>query len=638
MAKPKTIKQIVNDAKSAAQLNIDFEREYGRPPKVDESNELSSFWLKKTKNSSSAATGEASDDSSGGANLMGGIGGFAKKTFSIVDETTKFIGEKMNDIYKSQLGKDDPNSSAEQIAKLLEENGANVINLVKSGTGVVYKAALDQLKQESILLSEVNSKTGISGELSEALRQDMVDASVEAKRYGFELSDVGELFTGLVESSGKFGLINSTTMKDTAPLAAVLGKSMGEMAGIMGEYENIGVGVDQTTKNLSEAATKTISLGMSARKVSETMTASMGKLNEYGFKNGIKGLEDMSRKALEFRMNMDSVFSIADKVFDATSAIDFTANMQVLGGAIGDFNDPLKLMYMATNNVEGLQDALIGAAGSLATYNQEQGRFEVTSVNLRKSKEMADQMGISMGELNKIAIASAERSSAAASLMASGLNMPEKDREFLTNISRMENGEMKIVVPKSLQDQLGMEPIKLDELTQTQKDALIKNQEAFKNMSIRDLADSQLTETQLISRNVDVIATYAKVRGAAFLKGGSSELLSRYAKELNQKLTEKVNVTNPDSAGAKKEGQAAAGKLKEIVNSPEKQKEIIDGLKEKKNEAVQNSTELINKVIDGFKTSFNDSMGSKYDKTRTINLQYNVNDTDPREFTQVKMA
>jgi hypothetical protein len=377
---------------------------------------------------------------------------------------------------------------------------------------------------------------------------------------------------------------------------------------------------------------------MSARKVTETMAASMGKLNEYGFKNGVKGLEDMSRKALEFRMNMDSVFSIADKVFDATSAIDFTANMQVLGGAIGDFNDPLKLMYMATNNVEGLQDALIGAAGGLATYNQEQGRFEVTSVNLRKSKEMADQMGISMGELNKIAIAAAERSSAAASLMASGLNMPEKDREFLTNISRMENGEMKIVVPKSLQDQLGMEPIKLDELTQTQKDALIKNQEAFKNMSIRDIADKQLTETQLMSRNIDVVATYAKVRGAAFLKGGSSELLSRYTKELNQKLNEKVDVKNPDSAGANKEGRAAAGKLKEIANSPEKQQEIIDGLKEKKNEAVQNSTELINKVIDGFKTSFNDSMGSKYDKTRTINLQYNVNDTDPREFTQVKMA
>jgi hypothetical protein len=594
-------------------------------------------WSAAKAGNESTSTGAAESSGGGGASLGEGISGFAKKTFSVVDETTKFIGEKMNDIYKSQLGKEDPNSTAEEIAKLLQDNGANVIGLVKSGTGVVYKAAIDQLKQESILLSEVNSKTGLSGELSEALRQDMADASVEAKRYGFELSDIGDLFTGLVDSSGKFGLINSKTMENAAPLAAVLGKDMTEMATIMGDYETIGVGVNDTIKNLDVAASKSISLGMSARKVTETMSASMGRLNEYGFKNGVKGLEDMSRKALEFRMNMDSVFSIAEKVFDPSSAIDFAANMQVLGGAFGAFNDPLKMMYMATNNVEGLQDALIGAAGSLATYNQEQGRFEVTSVNLRKSKEMAQQMGISMGELNKIAIAAAERSSAAASLMASGLNMPEKDREFLTNISRMENGEMKIVVPKSLQDQLGMEPIKLDQLTQTQKDALIKNQEAFAKMDIKDIASKQLTETQLISRNIDVVATYAKVRGAAYLKGAGSELLSRYAKELNDKLNEKVNVSNPDSAGANKEGKAAAGKLKEIVNSPEKQKEITDRLKEKGKETIKEGINDMKDVIKELKV-LNSNTGTKYDKTRTINLQYNVNDTDPRSFTQAKMA
>lgn len=595
-------------------------------------------WSAAKAGNESAATGAGAAESSGGTSLGEGLSNFASKSFSVVNESTKFIGEKLNDIYKSQLGLEETNSTAEKVAKLLQDNGANVVNLVKSGAGVVYTEALDQLTKESQLLSEINSKTGLSGELSEALRQDMADASVEAKRYGFELSDIGELFTSLVDNSGKFALINSKTMEDTAPLARVLGKSMGDMATIMTDYETIGVGVNDTIKNLDTAASKSISLGMSARKVTETMNANLSKLNEYGFKNGIKGLEDMSRKALEFRMNMDSVFSIAEKVFDPTSAIDFTANMQVLGGALGAFNDPLKLMYMATNNVEGLQDALIGAAGGLATYNQEQGRFEVTSVNLRKSKEMAQQMGISMGELNKIAIAAAERSSAAASLMASGLNMPEKDREFLTNISRMENGEMKIVVPKSLQDQLGMEPIKLEELTQAQKDVLIKNQKAFEDMNVKDIAMSQLTETQQISRNIDVIATYAKVRGAAYLKGAGSELLSRYAKELNQKLNEKVNVSNPDSVGANREGRAAAGKLKEIVNSPEKQQEILDRLKEKTKETVNEVKSEVNQKILETLTKIDASMGSKYDKTRTINLQYNVNDTDPRSFTQAKMA
>jgi len=583
-------------------------------------------------------TGLEAEGTTGGFDMSGMISKFTKKTFGIANDATKLVGKAINDVYQSQMGVEESDSTAQKLAELLEKSGANPAALVGNATGLAYEQALEQLKAESTLLSEINAKTGLSGELSEALQDDMKEASIEARRYGFSLSNIGELYTGLVDNSGKFAFINRSTMESAAPVAMVLGKTMEEMASIMSDYETIGVGVDQTIKNLDQAATKSISLGMSARKVTETMTASMSKLNEYGFKNGIKGLEDMSRKALEFRMNMDSVFTIADKVFDATSAIDFTANMQVLGGAIGDFNDPLKLMYMATNNVEGLQDALVGAAGGLATYNQEQGRFEVTSVNLRKSKEMAQQMGISMGELNKIAIAAAERSSAAASLMASGLNMPEKDREFLTNISRMENGEMKIVVPKSLQDQLGMEPIKLEELTEAQKEVLIKNQEAFEKMDSSKIAMSQLTETQQISRQVDVIAAYVKVRGAAYVKGMSSNLAKTFQDEFKESLTKLVDTKKVNVTEDKKSGQELGAKIKNVMSSSEAREDLKNKIIEKKDEAVQNGEEYIKKLLDGFKTSFTESMGSKYDKTRTINLQYNVNDTDPREFTQVKMA
>ena len=47
---------------------------------------------------------------------------------------------------------------------------------------------------------------------------------------------------------------------------------------------------------------------------------------------------------------------------------------------------------MATNNVEGLQDAIIGVAGSMATYNTEQGRFEITGINLRRAKDLANEL------------------------------------------------------------------------------------------------------------------------------------------------------------------------------------------------------------------------------------------------------
>jgi hypothetical protein len=164
--------------------------------------------------------------------------------------------------------------------------------------------------------------------------------------------------------------------------------------------------------------------------------ANMDKLNTIGFKNGVEGLTRMVQKSIEFNMNIEKVKSMAEKLFDPDQAIALSAELQAIGGAIGDFNDPLKLMYMATNDAGGLQDAMIGVAGSLATYNSELGRFEITGANLRKSKALADQMGMSMEEMSKTAIKAAERSSAATALLSSGLQIDEKEKEFLTNISK----------------------------------------------------------------------------------------------------------------------------------------------------------------------------------------------------------
>ena len=205
----------------------------------------------------------------------------------------------------------------------------------------------------------------------------------------------------------------------------------------------------------------------------------------------------MVQQSLEFRMNMSETFKVADKVMNPESAIELTANMQMLGGAIGDLNDPLKLMYMATNNVEGLQEAIQGAASGLATYNKEQGRFEITGANLRRAKEMANQLGISYSEFAKGAIAANEKIAAGEALASRGFNIDNKDREFLTNLSQMKDGQMQIVVPKSLQDslgkQLGSNEVRLDKLTDKQLNALKEYRDELEKMTPEQMAENMFT-------------------------------------------------------------------------------------------------------------------------------------------------
>lgn len=521
-------------------------------PKPSPNDIETAYQFYKGLSTSSTATTSSFSGGVGGSidsmtdKIVASAGPFGK-AFVAIDGLVKGVANLGDKIFESQMGVKDQDNSSKAIFEMFKNGGINPMKLLTNGLSTAFNEVLKQVEQESILLSEVGAKTGLIGDLGEKMRDDMIEASIEGARYGKTLQEIGQFYIELVESSGKLTLINQDIYDTAIPLASALNMNLGELSKTLFDYEKIGVGLGKSIENLEEATVNSLALGLSARKVTETMKNDISKLNEYGFQNGVRGLERMSQKAIEFRMNMSETFKIAEKVFEPEGALDLAANLQVLGGAFGAFNDPLKLMYMATNDVEGLQDALIGAAGSLATYNEEQGRFEITGINLRRARAMAQELGVEYTQLANGAIAAAERTSASAALMSSGLIMKDEDREFLTNISRMEDGEMKITVPKSLMDELGgRSEITLKNISEKEKALLLENREAFKEMSTKDIAMGQLTEIQQMSRGIDVIASYARVRAAEFIKENAQKFggplindlkgkIESFSKEISQK-------------------------------------------------------------------------------------------------------
>jgi hypothetical protein len=175
-------------------------------------------------------------------------------------------------------------------------------------------------------------------------------------------------------------------------------------------------------------------------------------------------------------------------------------------------------MYMATNNVEGLQDALQGAASTLATYNSEQQRFEITGANLRRAQEMAKTLGVDYKEFTKGAIAAQERILANDTLLSKGFNIDDKEREFLTNLSSMKDGEMQIVIPKSLQESLGKDlganELKLSEISSDQVKLLKEYQDQLETKTPAEMAQDMFSETAKIRNATEAtaraITTYGK--------------------------------------------------------------------------------------------------------------------------------
>ena len=311
-------------------------------------------------------------------------------------------------------------------------------NVFKAGLGQIG----DEYNNQRKLLEDINTKTGLTGQLSKDFREEISNAGPKLAQLGISFETLANVAQGLVDKSGKFNLINQQSFEQAAKVGQAYLGSMESLTNMLPDFEKVGIGAKGTFDAVEKAGKSSLTLGLNSQRVSKDLATNIGKLNEYGFQKGVEGLARMVQKSIEFRLSMDAVSQVAEKVFSPESALELSANLQVLGGAIGDFNDPLKLMYMATNNVEGLQDSIINAASSLATYNQEQGRFEVTGVNLRKVREMATALGMDYKELTKTAVAAQERLSAKE--MLSGLRIEDEDKEFLTNMSQMKNGKMTI--------------------------------------------------------------------------------------------------------------------------------------------------------------------------------------------------
>jgi hypothetical protein len=496
---------------------------------------------------------------------------------------------------------------------------------LKKGSLLLNDAILKQLRIEADLHTRISEGMGMTGLLSEQFRESLISTIPQAAKLNYDIGQITEMMTTLSEKTGKFSIISTKTLEDSFDTARAFGMTLPQLSDAFAEYEKVGLGAAEALKAINDAGIKSASVGLNAKKTTQDLKDNLGKLNEYGFKNGVEGLNRMVQKAAEFRMNMAETFKVADKVMNPESAIELTANMQMLGGAVGDLNDPLKLMYMATNNVEGLQDAIQNAASTLATYNTEQKRFEITGANIRRGKEMADQLGISYSEFAKGALAAQERLMATDTLLARGFNLKDKDREFITNLSQMKDGEMQIVIPPSLSETLGKtlgtNELKLSELTQTQIDILQANRKDLEGKTAAQMADEMFSETKKIANN-----TEKTVQG--IIRLGRTRLLGREGRLREGALPVRPAIdAMSETMEFLAEKSKATGFIEKLLDDPLKLMEKVTGTINKEYDEIKKQyidvhkklSEMYNSQIELEKLKTQSENKTKQEQTTKVN-------------------
>jgi hypothetical protein len=573
-------------------------------------------------------TKDTGGDGGGIFNFKDKISGAVSSTIATQEQTGYMPGLEREMLKTSEI-------TGELVKSLL--NIKNPLDILKSGfMGLVSQAEL-YLTQQTELLGVINKNAGLTGQLSEDVRDELTYANIPLTRLGIGFAELADAAKDLVSQSGRFLTLNRDSWYEAGAAATAYVGTLSELVNMYPEFEKVGIGASEVAQQISETGSRSLSLGLQSSKTTKELSLNLSKLNEYGFKDGVKGLSEMVRKSTELGMNMDSVFKIADDVMDPEKAISLSANLQVLGGAIGAFGDPLRMMYDATNNVEGLQDALIGAAGSLATYNSEQGRFEITGVNLRRAKAMAQELGISYNELANGAIAAAERTSASAALMGRGLNLDEDQERFLTNISQMKGGQMTIELNSDrLKEVLGVDSsvkeIALEKLTKSQVDTILKYQDEFKKLSPEEIIQKQATTVENIARDVNFLAAASRVTVARAGGGMLSEIKKminydpgsalKKTNELTNTIADKIGIETPSS----KKRTSATPKTLESMNV--------------ENRTTTSTTEDKSNVTNITKQDMKEALmevhtSTKNEKNRPITINNNLEPVSPGSYLKI---
>ena len=199
-----------------------------------------------------------------------------------------------------------------------------------------------------------------------------------------------------LRGAGRNIRISAEEQEDLAASHSVMQGREGEF---FVQYEKFGQNISSTAEYLHDMFQTASREGISFEKYSDNVAKNIRLAQTYTFRNGLKGLEDMAKKATAIRLDMQQVANFAENVSTVEGAITTGAKLQVLGGPFAQFADPLGMLNEGLNDLEGLQDRMVNMYGSLGQMNRQTGEIEISAFNKRRIKEAAQAMGVDPGAM-----------------------------------------------------------------------------------------------------------------------------------------------------------------------------------------------------------------------------------------------
>ena len=336
-----------------------------------------------------------------------------------------------------------------------------------------------------------------------ALRDNTINNVVKSKigiRFDTSADELLKMQQNYVDSIGRNVGVSNEGQENMAAMNKVMGDRGNDM---IVKLENFGLSINDAAERSGKMFSTASKYGLDFTKYSKNFLENITIAQNYTFKNGLKGLESMAKKATAIKLDMKQVAQFAEKVQTVEGAMDVASKLQVLGGSFAGLADPLGMLNEGLNDMEGLTDRVTGMIKGMGTFNQKTGEIEVSSFNKQRIKAAASAMGMSYDNLMESVNAGARREEIDRQLRVSGKSGLSDDmKELIRNTGTIQKGVAGVNINGEFK--------KLSDVKEEDYGELVKQNQSDSD-NIKDIAT-------MLRGAVDMKSGYTKQRSAVDAK------------------------------------------------------------------------------------------------------------------------
>lgn len=338
--------------------------------------------------------------------------------------TLKFYRMQYDSVSKTKL-------ALKESVKFLNK----VPDLVERGFNRIKNSGIFEMDKA---IKTTSLSMGLLGNRSQEFYSNILDVNASLTSVGITVQDLAKIQEVYSDELGRSVILSEKGLEAMSYMAKGTGLGAEAAAKMAAEFDSQGLSVEKTATFMEQTMNDASSMGLNASKVTKNIQNNIKLLNRYNFKEGVKGLAKMAETVTKLGIDMNAVAPMADKLFNIDGAVEMSAQLQVLGGKWSQLADPFKLMYQARNDMDALVKSIGEAAAESASLDKD-GNIKMSSLEMARLRQVAETTGVAYDELAEAAKRAAKASFIKGKISLSGLN--EEDKDFLTNIAQIENGE-----------------------------------------------------------------------------------------------------------------------------------------------------------------------------------------------------